>query len=262
MTDSRHYLREVQYRHPDRLRARSLLHTRYGRGDWFEWLAGHIPLPAGGVVADVGCGAGAFWTHAPWSVPDNLGLRLFDLSPGMVDAATTAVRATARWSDVEASVADAAALPLEDGGADTVLAIHMLYHLPDPAAGVREMARVVRRSGAVAVALNPAGTMAELSSLVREALGVAGGSRPEPLTSDRAIPLLRESFAAVERVRFEDELRVTDPVDLLAYLLSLPVADAPGASEALASAVADAFARSSDGVRIVKAADLLVCRPA
>ncbi len=40
MSDSEQsYLRDVQYRFPDRLKARSILHTRYGRGDWFEWLA-------------------------------------------------------------------------------------------------------------------------------------------------------------------------------------------------------------------------------
>ena len=156
-TDEQHYLREVQYRHPDRLKARSLLHTRYGRGDWFDWLAGNIPLPSGGVIADVGCGAGAFWTNAPRTVPDNLKLRLFDLSPGMVEAANRAVADLNRWSDVRAKVADAATLPLESNNVDTMLAIHMLYHLSDPAVGVREFARVLRPGGTVAVVLNPPG---------------------------------------------------------------------------------------------------------
>lgn len=90
-SDEQRYLRDVQYRHPDRLAARSLLHTRYGRGDWFEWLAENIPLPQGGVVADVGCGAGAFWTNAPGLVPDDLRLHLFDISEGMVQAAGRAM---------------------------------------------------------------------------------------------------------------------------------------------------------------------------
>ncbi len=258
--DDRKYLSEVQYRNPDRLNARSLLHSRYGRGDWFEWLAAHIPFTSGGVVADVGCGAGAFWTHAPPSVPNDLTLRLFDLAPGMVAAAAEAVRGAGRWASVEATVADAAALPLADGCVDTALAIHMLYHLQDPSAGVRELARVVGGHGAAAVVLNPPGNMAEVSALVDEALDRYAAVRDEPLTSEQAIPLLRESFGFIERFRFDDELVVTDPTDLLAYLLSLPIAEQEGATELLASGVARAFAGKEASFRITKTIDLLLCR--
>lgn len=260
-TEERRYLREVQYRNPDRLKARALLHTRYGRGDWFGWLADNIPLPPGGVIADVGCGAGAFWTNAPRTVPDDLKLRLFDLSRGMVEAATRAVADLKRWSDVRAEVADAAALPLETGGADAVLAIHMLYHLSDPATGIREFARVLRPGGTVAVVLNPEGTMAELSSLIDVAFRRTPGKRHEPLTSNQALPLLKSVFGSVELIRFDDQLTVTDPVDLLAYLLSLPIAEGEQAQEALAAAVSSAFSRRGATFSISKAADLLLCRP-
>ena len=261
ITDGQSYLREVQYRHPDRLKARALLHTKYGRGDWFDWLASNIPLPPGGLVADVGCGAGAFWTNAPDSVPDDLKLRLFDISAGMVDAATQAAKRVGRWTDVDGAIADAAALPLEDGSADTVLAIHMLYHLADPAIGVGEMARVVRQDGTVAIVLNPGGTMAELSRLIDVALSRDASGRKEPITSEQALPVLSQAFGRIERVRFEDELAVTDPVDLTAYLLSLPVADSEGAPDKLASAVGQAFAGGAGPFRISKAAELIICRP-
>ena len=213
------------------------------------------------MIADVGCGAGAFWTNAPRIVPDNLKLRLFDLSPGMVKAAARAVADLHRWSDVRAEVADAAALPLGAGDADTVLAIHMLYHLSDPLAGVREFARVLRPGGVVAVVLNPPGTMAELSSLVDKALGRVAADRREPLTSDQAVPLLNSAFGSVEPIRFDDRLTVTDPVDLLAYLLSLPVAESEQARDALTSAVSSLFSRPGMAFQITKAADLLICRP-
>lgn len=259
-TDEQRYLREVQYRHPDRLKARSLLHTRYGRGDWFHWLARSTPLPAGGVIADVGCGAGAFWTNAPRTVPDDLKLHLFDLSPGMVETADRAVADLNRWRDVRVQVADAAALPLGMGAADTLLAIHMLYHLSDPSVGVREFARVVKPGGTVAVVLNPPGTMMELSALIDRALDREPGERREPLTSDQALPLLQDAFGSVERIRFDDQLAVTDPVDLLAYLLSLPVAEGDKARDALALAVGSTFSRPGAVFNITKAADLLLCR--
>ena len=261
MTDSEQsYLRDVQYRFPDRLKARSILHTRYGRGDWFEWLSSNIPLPAGGVIADVGCGAGSFWTNAPQSVPSDLKLRLSDNSEGMVDAARASIAAMQRWHDVEVSVADAVALPLADASVDTTIAIHMLYHLADPASGLKEMARVTRESGAVAVVLNPAGTMAELSALARAPFGDEPDPRPEPLSSEQGRALMQSAFARVETVRYDDELRVTDPVDLLGYLGSLPIADKPGVMEQLAVAVEDAFRRTDGVFTITKASELLIGR--
>jgi SAM-dependent methyltransferase len=261
MADSEQsYLREVQYRFPDRLKARSILHTRYGRGDWFEWLAANIPLSGGGVVADVGCGAGSFWTNAPQTVPSDLQLRLFDISEGMVDAAYAAIAAMHRWHDVEASVADAVALPLADASVGTTIAVHMLYHLADPAAGLREMARITHEEGIVAVVLNPAGTMAELSALARAPFGGGRDPRPEPLSGEQGLALMQREFASVDVIRYNDELRITDPVDLLGYLGSLPLAEAPGAMEKLAAVVEDAFRRTDGVFTVTKASELLIGR--
>lgn len=261
MADSEQsYLRDVQYRFPDRLKARSVLHARYGRGDWFEWLSTNIPLSAGGVIADVGCGAGSFWTNAPQSVPSDLRLRLFDISDGMVDSARAAIAAMQRWQDVEAFVADAVALPLADASVDTTIAIHMLYHLTDPASGLKEMARVTREGGVVAVVLNPAGTMAELSALARAPFGGEPDSRPEPLSSEQGLALMQREFESVDVVRYDDELRVTDPVDLLGYLGSLPIADKPGVMEKLAAIVEDAFRKTDGAFTITKASELLLGR--
>ncbi|WP_051273036.1 class I SAM-dependent methyltransferase [Sphingomonas phyllosphaerae] len=259
MTDNEaRYLREVQYRFPDRLEARAVLHRRYGRGDWFAWLAREIAFVPGSVVADVGCGAGALWRDAPHDVPDDLTLRLVDSSPGMVAAADATVRADGRWRDVAVIVGDATALPFADGSIDTALAIHMLYHLADPAAGLAELARVTRPGGTVAVVLNRAGTMAELSGLVEQALGQTS-SRPAPLSSEEGLALMQAHFGTVEVRRYDDTLRVADPVDLLGYLTSLPEADAPGAATKLAEAVEAAF-RRSEVFTIAKISELLIAR--
>lgn len=261
MTESeQNYLRDVQYRFPDKLKARSILHSRYGRGDWFEWLAAHIPMPGGATVADVGCGAGSFWTNAPQTIPSNLRLRLFDLSAGMVDAARASVNGLHRWTDVEVAVADAVALPLPNASADTTIAVHMLYHLADPAAGLREMGRITRAGGTVAVVLNPVGMMAELSALARAPFGVAPDPRPETLSSEQGLALMQREFSHVEVIRYDDRLRVTDPVDLLGYLTSLPFADQPGVSEKLSVVVADAFERADGSFTITKASELLLGR--
>lgn len=57
----------------------------------------------------------------------------------------------AALENVELRLGDAEALPLADGECDTALASMVLHHLPDPAAGVREMARVVKAGGKVVI---------------------------------------------------------------------------------------------------------------
>ena len=71
---------------------------------------------------------------------------------------------------------------------------------------------------------------------------------------------MHDAFASVDVIRYDDELRVTDPVDLLGYLTSLPIADKPGIIEQLAAAVQDAFERENGVFTITKASELLIGR--
>jgi ArsR family transcriptional regulator len=53
--------------------------------------------------------------------------------------------------NVEFVAADLTALPLEDGSVDAAICILVLHHLPEPAAAVREMGRIVKPGGTVLV---------------------------------------------------------------------------------------------------------------
>ena len=70
--------------------------------------------------------------------------------------------------------ADATALPLRDGVADLTLALHMLYHVPDPSQAVRELRRVTRPGGRVVIGLNAPDHLREL----REIVGAVRGEQP------------------------------------------------------------------------------------
>jgi SAM-dependent methyltransferase len=92
-----------------------------------------------GLVLDDGCGNGfLFEVGAPLAAP---GARLIgvDISAGML--------AKARRHSADLVRGDSARLPFADGCFDAVFARSLLHHLPEPEAGVREIARVLRPGG-------------------------------------------------------------------------------------------------------------------
>ena len=170
-----------------------------------------VGVPLGGVVADVGCGNGAYLAEL---ARRGFGGRAIgaDLSPGMLSAA--------RGRGIGAAClvnADATAFPLRSGAADLTLAMHMLYHVPSPLDAVRELRRITRPGGRAVVALNGPGHLSALRAALAEA-GVVGPADRLPL--DEGATLLRSVFGSVTRHDFVSSL-LPPPEAVAAYVRSM-----------------------------------------
>ena len=108
---------------------------------FLDWLA----LPAGLAWLDDGCGDGSF-TQALVAHQRPATVVGVDPAPAQLDYARQRV-ADARVRFLEG---DAQALPLPDASVDAVVMALVLFFVPDPLQGVREMARVVRGGGTIA----------------------------------------------------------------------------------------------------------------
>ncbi len=105
-------------------------------------------LPRGDERAlDVACGPGLLAKAFAPRVRSFTGV---DLTPAMVEKARALAR-DAKLPNARFEVADALALPFEPGSFDLALSRLALHHMPDPAAAVREIARVVRPGGRAAL---------------------------------------------------------------------------------------------------------------
>ena len=104
-------------------------------------------------LLDVGCGSGAAAAFL-----DRRPLHGCDRSPAMARAA--------RARGVRVTLADAAALPYRDGAFDGVLSLGLIEYLPDPAAALAEMRRVLAPGGRLVLsAPNPAAPARRLMRL-------------------------------------------------------------------------------------------------
>jgi len=251
------YLRDEQYRDSSRLGRRADIHARYGTATvpWFEWVSDRFDLQPGQRVLEVGCGPGWLWDSIATSVPEGIDLVLTDLSPGMVAEAHKRVAARAALASVEARVADLQSLPFDTGSFDRVIANHMLYHLPDPAAGVAELARVVRPGGRVIAATNGPRHLDSMHAITARVLG----NSPVDATAnafgrETGQLLLERWFGELRWEQYDDELHCTDVDDLLAYLCSAPPGEdaTPAQRAALRLALAEAVAEGDGVLRVTK----------
>lgn len=192
-----------------------------------------------GRLLDVGCGPGMLVRHLLDTRPEKFQITGCDQSPAMIDAATARSKGS---SNVELTVARVEKMPFPDKHFDVVVAMGVLEYA-DAADGLREIARVVRPGGLVAVTmLNPLspyrlvewclywpllrvlGRVERLLGTPRHAANVSG-IRAIPLTRLRR--MMRETGLAPQDAVHYDVTPLVPPLDRLARRWSRTWRDHP-----------------------------------
>ncbi len=141
-----------------------------------------LGLRPGDRVLDAGCGTGRALPPLRAAVGPSGVVLGADLTPEMLQAAVRAGRERDGWL----LLADVAALPLRPQTLDAVFAAGLIAHLPNPVDNLRELARVVR----------PGGTLALFHPIGRAALAARQGRQvtPDDLRAEARLgPLLARS---------------------------------------------------------------------
>jgi ubiquinone/menaquinone biosynthesis C-methylase UbiE len=165
-------------------------------------------LPAGGGMPDVlevGCGTGVFAARLVRELPA-IALLAVDTSYRMVELT--------RERGVPAQVQDIQQLLAPDAAYDVVLALWMLYHVPDLDRGLAEVRRVLRPGGRFVAVTNGDQHVADLR---REA---GGGPVLTAFSSENGEESLRRHFDDVSRTDVETRAVFPDRAAALAYLAS------------------------------------------
>jgi SAM-dependent methyltransferase len=147
-----------QYADDRNLRARQRLWQH--QSPFFDivgWVLDLAGLSPGLRVLDVGCGNGEYLRRLRDRSVHAVGC---DLSTGML-------RATSHPAVINA---DVTALPVRDGAVDIVLAVHMLYHVPDRNSAIGELRRVLAAGGICIAVTNGSRHTRSLRDLVERAV--------------------------------------------------------------------------------------------
>jgi ubiquinone/menaquinone biosynthesis C-methylase UbiE len=195
-----------QYRDESRLQTR--------RSVWRDSVDGRNPQDTAAAavraarprrILEVGCGTGAFAARLASENPDAT-LIATDQSERFVEM--TSARG------VRAQVADVQQLPFPDAGFDVVVAMWMLYHVPDLDQGLRELRRVLRPGGRLVAVTNGEAHTAALRT------DAGGTPAVTQFSVENGADVLRRHFAAVTQEDISTRAVFESHEQAVAYLAS------------------------------------------
>lgn len=200
---------------------------------WVRRLVDVAALRTAEHVLDVACGTGFVARLAANRVGTEGRIVGIDLNAPMIDAARAVSPADSR-NTIEWRTGDVAALPFADAEFDVVLCQQGVQFFPDRLQGLREMRRVLRRSGRLAFTVWSAITDSPYSAALADALerhlGADAGARRAAWALHDAGELHRlVASVGFQNVRVHSTVEMTRlplPAEFVpGHLASLPIAE-------------------------------------
>jgi ubiquinone/menaquinone biosynthesis C-methylase UbiE len=178
---------------------------RSGNGPLSLWMVELLEVGATDRVLEVGFGPGVALSALLERVPQG-SVAGVEASELMVRDARRHFAAAVAAGRLDLRRGDAASLPFEDGSFDAVCGAHVLYFWPDPIATIRELGRVLRPGGRLALAFQ------EHDRMPPHAASGLSGAGARLYERGQVEDLVRD--AGLEDVRLETRMTSDGPAEL------------------------------------------------
>lgn len=264
----REHLQAVQYRSPERLKARIRLHELFSTNPlgFYRWIFNETAgeLPGDTRLLEVGGGHGRLWSAVAGQLPRGWSIALTDFSAGMAGAAAADPQLRG-MHQLSFGCADVQDLPFPAAAFDAVFAHFMLYHVPDRERAYREIGRVLKPGGAIYAVTLGSDHLREIYELAER----VDASFTDRAAADWVIPFRLDNgpgefarhFTGVTVRAYDDALEITEAEPLIEYIRSLASTDLWTASQAdrLRSEIGGRLARERV-IRVRKEVGMIVAR--
>jgi ubiquinone/menaquinone biosynthesis C-methylase UbiE len=220
------YLTSEQYKDSGNLDARIRLHERFSTNHygWFHWVFDQFNLPPKAKILELGCGSGALWMVNYARIPLEWHINLSDFSSGMVKECQVKLNHISnQFSFVTSNAMD---IPYPENSFDSVIANHMLYHVPNRQKALCEITRVLKPEGHLYAATNGENHLRELDMLCEKysqatEKGLFGGKPSGYFSLENGAAQLAPWFTLLETRYYPDALKVTETEPLMSYIHSM-----------------------------------------
>ncbi|WP_433734227.1 class I SAM-dependent methyltransferase [Nocardia sp. CA-129566] len=211
------YRLDAEYADPTPLKVRIDTHQRYSErpDDPAAAVLAALALTGTEHLADIGCGDARFLAQLAASGHQGP-LVGIDTSPAMVAAADAV-------PGVRGVFGSAERIPFDDNSFEVITARHMLYHVADPIAALREFRRTTKPGGSVSVVVNHPGTYPYTSELVAAHAATYGAGSAVTMTvdSDTLPEMMTRVFGDVRMHRSDNALVFDTPEPLVRFAEAL-----------------------------------------
>jgi len=240
-----------QYSGDRNLAARINLHAKHStnKQGHFPWLSELYQFAKNDTILELGCGNGEQWKGRTQNLPVGSRLILSDFSEGMLSAAKENLAPSANLNFKKArnsvlnlhrvcapkckfkfapeahisfQLIDIQNIPFESQSFNTIIANHMLYHIPDLDKALSEVRRVLKTGGKFYTATSSrSGLMQYMHNTMKKFdPDTSAFSHDIPFNMENGGEILAKYFSCVKRHDYIDSLAITNTQDLVGWMES------------------------------------------
>jgi 2-polyprenyl-3-methyl-5-hydroxy-6-metoxy-1,4-benzoquinol methylase len=218
-------LKEKQYYNSEKLEKRGNIHQLFGTNKqrWVEWLFDQYSIPANAKIIEFGCGTGSLWLENIDSIDKSWNVVLSDFSEGMIQKAK---KSLSSFPSFCFEIIDLNTVNDIHGIFDIIIANHMLYHLDNVEKALANFKEIMGEKATLYASTFGDTNMLEMRPIIK---GFTGNNKYEnsvqTITSRFSLESgeikLRNIFSSVNKILYEDVLKITEAIPLAEYILSV-----------------------------------------